>query len=324
MQCRPLGKTGLHVSAVGFGAWGIGGYTHGGRSYGPTDDKTSLATLDAALDAGITFYDTAPLYGLGHSEELIGRAFRERRDRVVIATKVGYQDFISPPDFSPNGIRRSLEGSLRRLRSDYVDVLQLHDPGDGVLADNPDVMETLRALRAEGVIRVIGVSVKSPSHALPLIEEGVVQVIQANFNMMDLRAVECGLMARAESLGVGIIARTPLCFGFLTGRLDGTEDFPAEDHRSLWPQRQLQAWADGARHLLDTEDRDQDECGTTTALRFVLSFPAVATTIPGMLTPAHVEENTEAGRRRPLSVPAVAEVLRRCRAHGGFMAQREE
>jgi len=320
---RPLGRSGLAVSAIGFGAWGIGGHTAGGRSYGATDDAVSLAALEAAFDAGVTFYDTAPLYGLGHSEELIGRAFRARRDRVVIATKAGYSDFTAAPDVSPSGIRRSLEASLRRLGTDYVDLLQLHDADPAYLAEHPEAIDTLTALRAKGRIRAIGASVKSPAHALALIESGVVQVIQANFNMMDLRALDCGLLARAEELGVGIVARTPLCFGFLTGHMTGEEEFPADDHRSLWPRRQLRAWAEGARQLLSLDDRAPGETGTTTALRFVLSFAAVATTIPGMLTPAHVAENTTAGGQPPLSAAALAEALRLSRAHNGFIATTE-
>src|SRR4030095_14717248 len=125
MNFRALGKTGLDVSEIGFGAWGIGGRTVGTTSYGDTDDRTSLAALQRALDLGITFFDTSSAYGNGHSEELIGQAFEGARSRVVIATKAGYEAWDRPPDFSPAAILRSAEASLRRLRTGYIDPLPL-------------------------------------------------------------------------------------------------------------------------------------------------------------------------------------------------------
>ena len=162
MKHRALGTTGIAVSEIGFGAWGIGGRTAGATSYGDTDDELSLAALGNALDAGITFFDTSPAYGSGHSEALIGRAFAgARRDRVVIATKAGYTDWTQPPDFAPGAIRRSLEASLRRLGTDRVDVLQLHNPAPALFATGV-LAAALDGLVAEGKARCWGVSVKAP------------------------------------------------------------------------------------------------------------------------------------------------------------------
>src|SRR5258707_11650726 len=121
MNYRALGRTGLSVSEIGFGAWGMGGRTAGHTSYGETDDATSLAALSRALDCGITFFDTSSAYGDGHSEALIGRAFKHSRARVVIATKAGYDSWDRAPDFSPAAIVASVERSLARLQSYYVD-----------------------------------------------------------------------------------------------------------------------------------------------------------------------------------------------------------
>ncbi|MBX9633998.1 MAG: aldo/keto reductase, partial [Magnetospirillum sp.] len=176
----------------------------------------------------------------------------------------------------------------------------------------PEILDTLQTLRQEGRIAAIGASVKSPAQALALVERGVVQMVQANFNMMDLRALECGLFDLAQSRGVGLVTRTPLCFGFLTGRLSGDEVFAADDHRSRWPRAQLKTWAECARTLLDLGETTDDD--TTTALRFTLSFPAVSTTIPGMLNPAQVAENTKAGRLAPLPAAMLAHMLSRSRA----------
>src|SRR5215472_7737118 len=139
MNYRPLGRTGLIVSEIGFGAWGIGGRTVEQTSYGDTDDGVSLAALARALDRGITFFDTASAYGDGHSEELLGVALAPHRDRVVIATKAGYTRFDQPPDYAAQPLRRSLEASLRRLRSDHVDLLQLHNPSLDMLTARPEI-----------------------------------------------------------------------------------------------------------------------------------------------------------------------------------------
>src|SRR6185295_5584920 len=157
MKYRALGRTGLSVSEIGFGAWGIGGRTVGETSYGDTDDRTSLVALRRALDRGITFFDTSSAYGEGHSEALIGEAFAARRDKVVIATKAGYDSWDKPPDFSPGAVVASAERSLARLRSDYVDLLQLHNPPAQALREG-GVREALTRLQSSGKIRAWGVS----------------------------------------------------------------------------------------------------------------------------------------------------------------------
>lgn len=313
MRYRRLGGTGITVSAIGFGAWGIGGHTDGGRSYGHTDDAVSLAALDAAFDAGITFYDTAPLYGLGHSETLIGRAFAGRRDRVVIASKAGYRDFTSGQDFTPDGVRRSVEDSLRRLGSDYLDVLQLHDLPPGHTRMD-ELLDALGRLQESGKVRCCGVSAKSPQDALALIAEPLFRVVQVNFNMLDARALECGLLKQAAEKGVGVIARTPLCFGFATGALTGDETFAPEDHRSAWPPDRLRAWADGARRMQAIAGAEGEDDGAARALRYVLSFDAVSVTIPGILTPGEAIANAAAGACDPYPSDVLAAMVACSRA----------
>ena len=165
MRYRPLGKTGLQVSEIGFGAWGIGGRTVEQTSYGDTDDRTSLAALDRALERGITFFDTSAAYGNGHSEALIGQAVRGKRSRAVIATKAGYEAWDQAPDFSPSAIVASTERSLARLGTDYLDLLQLHNPPLDVVTA-PAVREALAGLVQSGKIRAWGVSAKGPEEAL--------------------------------------------------------------------------------------------------------------------------------------------------------------
>ena len=170
MDYRPLGSTGMTVSAVGFGAWGIGGCTPGATSYGETDDAESLRALNEAFDRGITFYDTSNVYGNGHSEELIGACFEGRRRDIVIATKAGITPSYRGYDFSPPALRASLEASLRRLRTDYVDVLQLHNAGPDDVAGRADVFDMLERLVDEGKVRAWGISTPSPEDAMVLLD----------------------------------------------------------------------------------------------------------------------------------------------------------
>ena len=160
MNYRPLGSSGILVSELGFGTWGIGGATEGASSYGQTDDRESIRALETAFDQGINFFDTATAYG--RSEELLGQTFSgSKRDKVVIATKVGITQHFGPQDFSEQAITRTLVNSLKRLRTNYIDLLQLYNPP---LMSMPldDILEILSRLRDGGLIRAYGASLKSP------------------------------------------------------------------------------------------------------------------------------------------------------------------
>lgn len=305
MKYRALGRTGLSVSEVGFGAWGIGGRTVANTSYGDTDDAVSIAALRRAHDLGITLFDTSAAYGSGHSEELLGEAFVGRRDRVVLATKAGYEAWDRRPDFSAAAIVGSVEASLRRLRTDRIDVLMLHNAPLEVLG-TPDVQEAMAALVGSGKVRCWGLSAKSPADALAALAEHDLAVIQANFNMMDLRALTGGLFAESARRGVGFIARTPLCFGFLSGTITRETTYPEGDHRLGWPRAQLENWIDGASDLLAAVEARAGLEAVHAAIRYCLSFAEVSCTIPGILTPEQAEENAAASDLGPLA-PALLE-----------------
>lgn len=292
MKYRPLGNTGLTVSEIGYGTWGIGG-----DAYGAVDDGESRRALAMAFERGVTLYDTADLYGGGHSEELLAQAFAGVRDRVVIATKGGmlpHTTFVMPQDFSPRHLRQALEGSLGRLKTDYIDLYLLHSPRLEDLREKDDIFPTLQDFRAEGKVRAIGVSARSPQDALQVLAEGFpVQVLEVNFNLIDHRALEIGLFDRAIEGKVGLVIRTPLTFGFLTGRIGGDRTFDGSDHRSNWPREQIRRWSDAHRRfsfLFDGTGRTPAQ----SALRFCLDFSAVSSVIPGMLTCEQVGENVQA------------------------------
>jgi aryl-alcohol dehydrogenase-like predicted oxidoreductase len=295
MNSRALGNTGLRVSEIGFGAWGIGGNVGGSVAYGPTDDQASQAAVRRAVDLGVTFFDTAAFYGRGHSESLLGEALAGLRDRVVLATKAGMLDADGRQDFSPAHLRESLEGSLRRLRTDRVDLYQLHSPPIAALEADPSIVATMESLVAEGKTRTWGVSARSPDEARQAVERWSIPCLQVNLNLLDQRALESGLLDLVAARGVGLIARTPLCFGFLTGRYEDIP-FAADDHRRRWPPEQIRRWGDAWRLFADAQMRREPQTPAQLALRFCLSHPAVSTVIPGMLTTEHVEENVAASR----------------------------
>ena len=319
MKYRALGRTGLTVSEIGFGAWGIGGRTGGTTSYGDTDDRTSLEALARALDCGITFFDTSAAYGDGHSEALIGQAFAGRRNKVVIATKAGYDSWDRPPDFSADAVVASAERSLARLRSDYLDLLQLHNPTAEALRDDR-LHDALAKLQAAGKIRAWGLSAKSPVEAIEALTTFGAPVVQANFNMMDVRAIDSGLLAEAERRGAGFIGRTPLCFGFLSGTIGRDTVFPPGDHRLGWSRAQLDNWIAGAGDLLSAVGAAAGTPGVQAALRFCLAFPAVSTVIPGILAPEEADQNATASAAGPLAAAAVEEVLAINRRRQFFVA----
>ncbi len=306
MQYRALGSTGLTVSAIGFGGWGIGGRTAGATSYGETDDAASRRALAAASERGITFFDPSPAYGDGHSERLIGEAFRGRRQRVVIATKAGYRSWDAAPDYSPAAIRASVEGSLARLGTDCIDLLQMHNVSSALLRADPAIVAALDDLKRAGKIRAWGISAKSPADGAAAIRDGNAAAVQANLNMLDVRAVTDGLVDAARAAKAGLIARTPLCFGFLSG---GATNFAPGDHRAAWPARQIARWRGGADLMFTQAVPAPPAERATSALRFCLSVPAVASVIPGILTPEEADRNAAAADLPPLPAERYEAVL---------------
>ena len=299
--------TGLSVSEIGFGAWGIGGTEGEAVAYGKTDDHESRLALQAAFDAGVTFYDTSDFYGYGHSENLIGEIFQEVRHHVTIATKVGFVNG-GEQDFSPSHIRSSLEKSLKRLKTDYVDLYQLHSPSIDFLQNNTETIETMHALVKEGKVRTIGISVRSPDEGYVAAKDLGFKAVQVNFNLVDQRALMNGFFDFCNTNGVGVIARTPLCFGFLTGRYSSQTLFDDKDHRSKWPLEQVRKWEDAYSLFISDIAKTQKQTGSQIALRFCLSYSTVSSAIPGMLVREHVRENTLASQYGSLTLAELEKI----------------
>lgn len=301
---RRLGRTELIVSETGFGGLPIGGLR-----WGDVRDEESLAALLRAFDIGVNFFDTADIYGRGHSEELIGQALASVRSNVTIATKGGLTSHsstvFSRPDYSPTHIRSAVEASLRRLRTDYIDLYQLHNPPQK-LAREDATWDALAALKREGKIRFFGVSARTASDARAYLQasEAESQVgrygdtLQVAYNLLDQEAAQKNVFVEAHRQDVGVIARVPLASGLLTGKYGPDHYFPPDDFRADWPRERL---AETVRcvesfRFLSRDDRSMAQ----TALAFVLSQEAASTVITGARSPAQVEENAGASRFAPL------------------------
>lgn len=321
MKYRPLGKTGMSVSEIGFGAWGIGGLTKGATSYGKTDDTESIKALRTAYNRGINFFDTSNVYGDGHSEELIGRTFVGERDKIIIASKVGFLEHNGPQDFSERYVNTSLNESLRRLKTDYLDLFQLHSPPMRIFGEGSNIVEVLSQLKEKGKIRAYGISAKSPEDAVKVLGSYPFDTVQINFNMTDQRAIRLGLFELCEEKGIGVIGRTPLCFGFLSGGYSTNYKFDRSDHRSTWSDEQIAVWANAYRLFLDAIDRNVQQTNSQFALRFCLSYDAVSTVIPGMLNEREVVENARASDIGPLKEPERERLEEICKSNVFFLGQ---
>jgi aryl-alcohol dehydrogenase-like predicted oxidoreductase len=311
MRTRTLGRTGLEVSELGYGAWGIGGTAWIGA-----EDDASLRALRRALELGVTFVDTALAYGDGHSEQLVGRVVRDA-PHVHVATKVPPRNRQWPARpgvpvedvFPGDWIEACAERSLRNLGVDAIDLLQLHAWEPGWIGRG-DWLETVERLRAEGKVRFFGVSISDhePASALPLLEAGVVDSLQLVYNVFDQSPAD-ELLPAAAAANVGVIARVPFDEGSLTGRITPDTTFPDGDFRNRYfgGDRRRQVW-ERVNAIASDLGVGLDRLPEL-ALRFCLSHPAVSTVIPGMRSTANVEANAAAVERGPLSEPEL-ETLR--------------
>ena len=308
MRYRRLGRTGMMVSEIGFGGLPIGGL-----GWGSVDDEESLAALQRAFELGVNFFDTADVYGHGHSEELMGQAFAARRANVIIATKVGFDFYAgepAKPNFAPEYMRSALDKSLTRLRTDYVDLYQLHNPPQR-LAREDGVWQTLADLKAEGKVRFYGVSARTANDALAYLKAAAAEgpspegrrfgdTLQVAFNLLDQEAAAKGVFVKAFRQDWGVIARVPLASGLLTGKYAAAHYFPPDDFRSGWTRERLAEnvrRVDALRFLVKRPIQSM----TQAALAFVLSQEAVSTVITGAKTAGQVEENASATEFAPLS-----------------------
>ena len=304
MNYRSLGRTGWRLSEISFGAWAIGG------AWGSVDDADSMATLHAALDGGVNFFDTADVYGDGRSERLLAKLKKERKEKFYIATKAGRRLPVQTTEgYNRKNLTAFVHRSLKNLNTDTIDLLQLHCPPTEVYY-RPVVFGFLDDLVKEGKLRYYGVSVEKVEEALKAIEFPNVQSVQIIFNIFRQRPA--GLFfTEAQKRKVGIHARVPLASGLLSGNMSSASKFAKDDHRNFnrpgeaFDRGETFSGVDFQTGLSAVEQlKKLVPSGASLAqlaLRWILEFPAVTCAIPGAKRPAQVTDNIAASDLPPLS-----------------------
>jgi aryl-alcohol dehydrogenase-like predicted oxidoreductase len=288
MELRPLGTSGLQVSAVALGTWAIGA-----ENWGRVDDDESVRAIQQALDVGMTFIDTADIYGRGHSEEIVGRAIAGRREEVILATKVGNRwDETGKrwTDCSHDYILQAVQASLARLQTDYLDVYLIHKPDPNTPI--PETMRALEKLYADGVVRAVGVSrynaeqIAEAQRCIPL------HAAQYPLNMLR-RAEITPILPFCRAHEIGMMAYAPLSKGLLTGKFTPETTFPADDMRSQSASFQGEAFA-ARLAAVDALAPIAARYGVTLAqlaINWNLCQPGVTTALTGAKRPEQVIDN---------------------------------
>lgn len=301
MKYVKLGKKGPRISSIGYGAWGISG-----RDWGVTDDEVSKKAIHTALDNGVNLLDTADVYGFGHSEELISQVLQARgeKDKIFIATKAGnnfyplkdekHSTTPANPDYSKKHLIFAAEQSLKRLKRDHLDILQLHSPATELLMrDEP--WEALIKLKKQGKILYAGLSVKSfeeTKQAFLLDEHyDILDVIQIRYNLLE-REAEKELLPKALKYEIGVIVRVPILFGLLSGKFNDSTTFAENDHRKFnLSAEKLRVYLEQMRKMKPFFDKHKEYSMAQLSLKFCISHPACHVAIPGGKTPEQVIEN---------------------------------
>jgi aryl-alcohol dehydrogenase-like predicted oxidoreductase len=306
VEKRTLGKSGLEVSKMGFGLWAAGG-----DYWGPTEDREVLNAIDAALDAGINFFDTSDVYGGGHSEELLGRAMNGRRDQFVVATKIGWRDFDGEAGQSAydtaDKLVAGVESNLRRLHTDTIDVIQSHidfrDPTMEVF------VEGFQKLQREGKVRAYGVSTSDLDYLKAFNSDGGCGTLQIDYSILN-RTAEAEIFPYCIEHDIGVIVRGPLAMAILTGKFTPDWTFPEDDWRRRWQEtpEEREILLQDLEKVEQLRPLAEHRTMAQLALQFVLAHPAVSVAIPGAKTPEQLAENVRAASLPPLTDEELAQL----------------
>jgi aryl-alcohol dehydrogenase-like predicted oxidoreductase len=308
VQKRTLGKSGLKVTEIGLGLWAAGG-----DQWGATDDREVLDTIDYCLDEGINFYDTADVYGMGHSEELLGQAMKGRRDRFIVATKIGWVGFDDNlQQTAYDTVEKLIEGvesNLRRLQTDYVDVIQshinFHDQTMEVF------LEGFHRLQQAGKVQAYGVSTSDFEYLKAFNHDDQCATLQIDYSILN-RTPEADILPYCQEHNIGVIIRGALAMGILTGKFNANSRFGDNDFRQRWHDdpHEYQTYMND----LDKVERLRpiaEVNGRTLAqfsLQFTLAHPAVSTVIPGAKNIRQMRDNLQAALLPALTVDELAQI----------------
>ncbi|MDM5188917.1 aldo/keto reductase [Bacillus sp. DX4.1] len=298
MNYRTLGKTGLTVSEIGFGAWAIGG-----DEWGPVNDNHSIAAMEKAVELGVNFIDTADVYGLGHSEKLVAQVIKKRRNDIILSTKGGLIGHHYDPSGEPvyNTAEKVIavcETSLRRLQTDYIDVYFCHIWWDKK-EETEAFLRAFEILKRDGKVRAVGVSTHDLQYMKHFNKDGGIDVVQLDYSILN-RDPELDIFPYLQDHNLGAVIRGPLKMGILTGKFSNQTTFPDGDLRQDWPK---ESWFKNSLQKVEQlrSFSHQKRSLGQIALRYVLSHPSVSVAIPGAKTALQAEENAGASIRPLLS-----------------------
>jgi aryl-alcohol dehydrogenase-like predicted oxidoreductase len=296
---RVLGKSGLEVTELGFGLWPAGG-----DEWGPTNDRAILDAIDYALDLGVNFYDTADVYGVGHSETLLAKAMGGRRDRFIVATKIGWLGFDREQDItaytSVDKLVAGVESNLQRLDTDYVDLIQSHinfrDPTMEIF------IEGFQRLQQAGKVRAYGVSTSDFAYLKAFNQDGGCATLQVDYSILN-RTAEAEILPYCQENDIGVIIRGALAMGILAGKFTPETRFPEGDFRRNWHENEdeRRIFLDDLAQVEKLRPLAQDKTLADLSLQFTLAHPAVSSVIPGIRNVDQAEANFRLGRRPPIS-----------------------
>ena len=306
IEKRILGKTGIEITKIGLGLWAIGD-----DEWGPTDDAESLDLISAALDMGINFFDTADVYGAGHSEKLLGKAMQGRREKFIVATKIGWLGFDQEKKASAYDTVEKLiagvESNLERLQTDYVDLIQCHidfrEPNMEVF------LEGFQKLQAQGKVRSYGVSTSDFDYLKAFNADGGTATLQIDYSILN-RTPEAEIFPYTLEHNIGVLVRGPLAMGILTGKFDSDAQFEEGDFRRNWINNE-----DERRIFLNDLEKVEKlkplADGRTLAqlaLQFVMAHPAVTVAIPGAKRISQLKDNLQAALLPDLTPEELAQI----------------
>lgn len=311
MKFKKVGSTGLNISTLSLGTWSLGGVTEGKTSYGKISKNKSLNIISRANDLGVNFYDTSPTYGF--SQKLLGTYFKKKRDKVIFCSKVGLNSYSKKKNFSKKFITKQLKDILSDLKTDYIDFIKLYcpDPKDKNLQEG---YEALIKLKKKGLIRHIGISLNSPTDLLKFNKNFKFDVVQCNFNLLDLRIFDEKLLNHIKKEKIGIIARTIHCFGVFTEEFLKRKTFfkikskiPVNDHRSRWGAEQLNSWLEGAKIIKKQlgNNRNIEDI----ALKFSNSFDFISSSLIGVQSLDQLNSNLKNNNLSILSKKNIKDIV---------------
>ena len=295
LSLRVLGKSGLKVSEIGFGLWAAGG-----DAWGPTNDQEILDAIDFTLERGINFYDTSDVYGAGHSEELLGKAMQKRRQKFIVATKIGWRDFDGERGQSAyttvEKLIKGVESNLLRLNTDYIDVIQSHidfrDPTMEIF------VEGFQRLQQAGKVKAYGVSTSDFGYLKAFNQDGHCATLQIDYSILN-RTAEKEILPYCLENKIGVIVRGALAMGILVGKFTPETRFPQGDFRARWYENEAEnkvflndlTIVEKLRPLAEAHHLSLEQL----ALKFTLQHPAITTVIPGIKNVNQADKNIRAG-----------------------------